>query len=186
MFPFVERLAGSQVPQVGEFVHRTGHEFHAVRCKIEREHGSVMGHLDDFLAGLPVPQLCRAVRGGRGDVSSAARREVEIFDILPVAPLANHFTGFQVPLPRCAVASAGERGFTVGRYGCDDDVGGALRLECVELLAVFDAVGAALFPGAGYGDFRVGREIDRGDGTQMFPNMLFGRDRQFDRVSGQA
>ena len=145
-----------------------------------------MWHLDDFLVGLPIPHLRRVVRSGCGNVSSAAGREVEIFDILLVAPLANHFTSFQVPLPRCAVASAGERGFTFGRYGCDDEVGGALWFECIELLAVFDAVGVALFTGAGYGDFRVGREIDRGDGTQMFPTMLFGRDRQFDRVFGQA
>ena len=145
-----------------------------------------MWQLDDFLVGLPIPQLRLVVRSGCGNVSSAAGREVENFGILLVAPLANHFNSFQVPLPRCAVASAGERGFTFGRYGCDDEVGGALRFECIELLAVFDAVGAALFTGAGYGDFRVGREIDRGDGTQMFPNMLFGRDRQFDRVSGQA
>ena len=72
-------------PQAGEFVHRTGHEFHAVRCKIQREHGSVMWHLDDFLAGLSIPQLRRAVRGGCGNVPSAAGRDVEIFDILPVA-----------------------------------------------------------------------------------------------------
>ena len=73
-----------------------------------------------------------------------------------MASLANHFSSFQVPLPRCAVASAGERGFTFGRYGCNDEVEGALRFECIELLDVFDAVGAALFTGAGYGDFRVG------------------------------
>ena len=78
-----------------------------------------MWHLDDFLVGLPIPHLRRVVRSGCGNVSSAAGREVEIFDILLVAPLANHFTSFQVPLPRCAVASAGERGFTFGRYGCD-------------------------------------------------------------------
>ena len=42
VFPFVERLTGSQIPQAGEFVHRTGHEFHAVWCKIQQEHGSGM------------------------------------------------------------------------------------------------------------------------------------------------
>ena len=77
-------------------------------------------------------------------------------------PTRETFQQFSSPTPRCAVASAGERGFTFGRYGCDDEVGGAHRFECIELLDVFDAVGAALFTGAGYGDFRVGREIDRG------------------------
>ena len=145
-----------------------------------------MWHLDAFLVSLPIPQLSRMVRSGCGNVSSAAGREVEIFDIVLVAPLANHFNSFQVPLPRCAVASAGEHRFTFGPYGCDDEVGGALRFECIELLVVFDALGAALFTGAGYGDFRVGKESDRGDGTQIFPTMLFGRDRQFVRVFGQT
>lgn len=161
VFPFVERLAGSQIPQAGEFVHRTGHEFHIVWCKIQQEHSSVVWHFDDFLVGLPIPHLRRVVRSGFGNVSSVAGREVKIFDILLVAPLTNHFTSFQVRLSRCAVASAGERGFTFGRYGCDDEVGGAHRFESIELLAVFDALCAALFTGAGYGDFRVGREIDR-------------------------
>ena len=120
-----------------------------------------MWHLDDFLVGLPIPQLRRVVRSGCSNVSSAAGREVEIFDILLVAPLANHFNSFQVSLPRCTVVSSGERGFTFERYGCDDEVGGAHRFESIELLAVFDALCAALFTGAGYGDFRVGREIDR-------------------------
>ena len=120
MFPFVERLAGSQISQAGEFVHRTGHEFHAVWCKNQQKHGSGMWHLDEFLVGLPIPQLRRVVRSGCGNVSSAVGREVETFGILLAAPLANHFNSFQVPLPRSAVASAGERGFTFGRYGCDD------------------------------------------------------------------
>ena len=145
-----------------------------------------MWHLDDFLAGLSFPQLRRAVFGGCGNVPCAAGRDVEIFDIFPVAPFANHFIRFQVPLRRCAVANAGKRGFIVGRYGCDDDLEEAIRFEFTGLLAVLDAAGAALFRGAGYGDFRIGREIDRRDGTQMFPKILFGRDRQFDWVSGQS